>query len=74
MSLIFSKNKRLSTILFFCTGFRQGVANNKGADQTAHPRSLISAVVVRFVKSIISKLATGEISIFYLVCVAEETG
>ena len=27
-----------------------------------------------FLESIISKLATGEISIFYLVSVAEETG
>ena len=34
----------------------------------------ISASVIRFLKSIICKLATGEISIFYLVSVAEETG
>ena len=47
-----------------------GSANNKGADQPAHPRSLISALVIRFLESIISKLATGEISIFYLVSVA----
>ena len=39
-------------------------ANNKGADQPAHPRRLISAFVVRFLKSIISKLASREISIF----------
>ena len=39
-------------------------ANNKGADQPAHPRSLISASVIRFLKSIISRLATSEISIF----------
>ena len=51
-----------------------GVANNTDAEQPAHPRSLISVFVVRVVESIISKLATGEISIFYLVCVAEETG
>ena len=49
-------------------------ANNKGADQPAHPRSLISAFVIRFSESSISKLATGEISIFLLVSVAEETG
>ena len=29
-------------------------ANNKGADQPAHPRSLISAFVVRWLDSIIS--------------------
>ena len=39
-------------------------ANNTGADQPAHPRSLISAFVIRFLESIICKLATGEISIF----------
>ena len=38
--------------------------NNKGADQPAHPLSLISAFVIRSVESIICKLATGEISIF----------
>ena len=38
--------------------------NNKGADQTALSRSLISAFVIRLLESIISKLATGEISIF----------
>ena len=39
-------------------------ANNTGADQPAHPRSLISAFVIHFLKSIISKLATSEISVF----------
>ena len=48
--------------------------NNKGADQFAHVRSLISIFVFRFWESIVSKLATGEISIFLLVPVAEETG
>ena len=42
----------------------RGVANNTDADQPAHPRSLISAFVIRFLKSIICKLATGEVSIF----------
>ena len=51
-----------------------GFANNKGADQPAHPRRLISAFVIRFLGSIISKLATCEISIFKQVSVAEETG
>ena len=52
----------------------RGFANNTGADQPAHPRSLISAFVIRFVESIICKLGTGEISIFWLVPVAKETG
>ena len=39
-------------------------ASNKGADQPAHPRRLISTFAFRFLESIISKLATGEISIF----------
>ena len=38
-------------------------ANNTGADQPAHPRSLVSVFVIRFLKSVICKLATGEISI-----------
>ena len=41
-----------------------GFANNTGADQPAHPRSLISAFVIRFSESIICKLASDEISIF----------
>ena len=47
-------------------------ANNTGADQTAHPRSLISAFIIRVLESIIRKLAIGEISIFELVSVAEQ--
>ena len=39
-------------------------ANNKCADQPVHPPSLISAYVVHFLKSIISKLATCEIKKF----------
>ena len=50
------------------------VANNTGADQAAHPRSLISAFVIRFLESTIYKVTTGEISIFQLVYVAEEIG
>ena len=34
-----------------------GVANNTGADQPAHPRSPISAFVIRFFGSNICKLA-----------------
>ena len=40
----------------------RGFANNTGSDQPAHPRRLISAFVIRFIESIISKLATSEIS------------
>ena len=35
-----------------------GVANNTGADQPTHMRSLISAFVIRFLKSTIFNLAT----------------
>ena len=41
-----------------------GFANSTGADQPAHPRRLISALVIRFLESIISRLATSKISIF----------
>ena len=50
----------------------QRFANNKGADQPAHPRSLSSAFVICVLESTISKLATSEISIFLLVPVAEQ--
>ena len=49
-------------------------ANDKGADQPAHPRSLISAYVICLLEKIIFKLATTKLSVFYLVSVAEETG
>ena len=52
----------------------RGFANNKGADQPAHPRSLISAFVFRLLESIIFRLATSKLSIFYLVSVAEQAG
>ena len=38
--------------------------NNTGADQPAHTRSLISAFIIRLMESIISRLATNEISFF----------
>ena len=41
-----------------------GFANNTGADQPAHPRSLISTFVICILKSTMSKLATSEISVF----------
>ena len=52
----------------------QGFANNTAADQTVHMCGLISAFVPHFFLSIICNLATGEISIFKLVSVAEEIG
>ena len=48
--------------------------NNKGADQPAHSRSLISAFVVRSLDSIISLVSRSEISRFELVSVAEQAG
>ena len=39
-------------------------ANNKGADQPAHPRSLVSAFVIHKLESIIYILARSELSIF----------
>ena len=41
-----------------------GFTNNKGADHSALQCRVISAVVIRFLESNISKLATGEISTF----------
>ena len=71
--------KKKRTILQKC-GLRRkktcpwGFTNNKGTDQPAHPRRLISAFVIRVLESIISDLATSEFSSFQLVWVAEETG
>ena len=48
-------------------------ANKKGADQPAHPRSLISVSFIRLLISIISSLTTSEMSCFMLVSVAEQT-
>ena len=47
-------------------------ANNKGADQPAHPHSLISAFVVRCLDSIISLDSIAEISRLSLVSVAAQ--
>ena len=43
-------------------------ANNKGADQPVHPRSLISAFVVRCLDSITTELAKAKISRLASVC------
>ena len=45
-------------------------ANNKGADQPAHPRSLISAFVVRCLDSILPLVSISEISSLCLASVA----
>ena len=39
---------------------KKSLANNKGADQPAHPRRLISAFIIHFLESIISRLATSK--------------
>ena len=49
-------------------------ANNKGADQPAHPRSLISAFVVCCLDSIISLDSIAEISRRQLASVAAQAG
>ena len=43
--------------------FFQGFAKNRGADQPAHPRSLISAFVISCLEIIISNLTTNGDSI-----------
>ena len=49
-------------------------ANNKGADQPAHPRSPISAFVIRCLDSIISLDFIAEISKLWLASVAVQAG
>ena len=48
-------------------------ANNKGADQPAHPRSLISTFIVRCL-DMICILAISKVARFQLACVAEQAG
>ena len=48
--------------------------NNKGADQPANPRSLISVLVVRCLDSIIPILDEAKISRLQLISVAEQAG
>ena len=49
-------------------------ANNKGADQSAHPRSLISAFVVHYLDSIKPLVSLSESSNIYLASVAAQAG
>ena len=48
--------------------------NNKGADHPVHPRSLISAFVVRCLGIVIPLVSISKISRFWLVPVAEQAG
>ena len=49
-------------------------ANNKGADQPAHPHSLISAFIVHCLDSVISLVSVIKISNLKLASVAEQAG
>ena len=49
-------------------------ANNKGADQPAHPLSLISAFVVHCLSSVIFLYSIAEISRLKLTSVAAQAG
>ena len=49
-------------------------ANNKGANQPAHPRSLISTFIVSCLDCIMSLVSISEISSLYLVSVATQGG
>ena len=49
-------------------------ANNKGTDQPAHPRSMISTFVVRSLDSIIPVLAISGIARLQLASVCEQAG
>ena len=49
-------------------------ANNKGADQPVHPRSLISAFVVHCLDNILSLLSISELSSLYIASVAAQAG
>ena len=47
-------------------------ANNKGADQPVHPRSLISTYIVRCLDSVMSLVSVTTISSLMLASVAEQ--
>ena len=49
-------------------------ANNKGADEPAHPRSLISGFVVHCLDSIIPLVSLLEFSSLYLASVTVQAG
>ena len=68
--------------VYICVSVRPGhaktclmpYANNKGADQPAHRRSLISTFVVRCFDSMICIIAISKVSRFQLASVAEQAG
>ena len=53
---------------------RKPYANNKGAYQPAHPRSLISAFIIHCLDSIIPLVSIPEISSIYITSVAVQAG
>ena len=53
---------------------RMSYANNKGADQPAHPRSLISTFIVRCLDNIISLVSISKTAKRYKVSVGEQAG
>ena len=53
--------------------FLMPYANNKGADQSANPRSPISTFVIRCLHGIISLVSISEISSIYLASVAAQS-
>ena len=57
----FNWNKFMGQAMQKCV---MSYANNKGADQLAHPRSLISTFVVRCLDSTICILAVAKVSRF----------
>ena len=62
----------IKELIFYHMGLVTRKPVSGGREQ--HRSRLISAFVIRFLESIICNLATGEIWIFQLVSVAEETG
>ena len=57
-----------------CETCLMSYANNKGADQPAHPRSLISTFVFRCLDGMICILAISKVSLCYLASGAEQAG
>ena len=49
-------------------------ANNKEADQSAHPHSLISVFIIRFLCSMLPLVSLSGIASLQLVSVAEQAG
>ena len=47
---------------------------NNDAEEAVRTRSLINTFVIRLLESIVSRIATSESSVFYLVAVADYAG